>query len=209
MSSKSRGPGVRRFWKEKASGVELDVKAIVQEYPDEVLDLVDAIREAATQEDSVAQEHMWLARAQVLKESGEDVTLGTLLRTSRQDAGLSTNDLSFRVKERGVALAPTAVDILEADRVRITNVKTPGLWQTIAEVLQIDRHRLVATIRSALSDPQTEQRFTRMERGASPANRNGFLSSELAPNQEGESTSYVNWVRTELGLPPAPADTVQ
>ena len=209
MSSKSQGPGVRRFWQEKTSGAQVDVKAIVQEYPDEALDLVDAIREAAMQGDSAAQERMWLARAQVLKGSGEDVTLGTLLSTSRQDAGLSTNDLSFRVRERGVALASTAVEKLEADRVRITNVKTPGLWRTLAEILKIDRHRLVATIRCALSDPQTAQRFTRMERGTTPAKRNTFLSSELTPKHEDEPTSYINRVRTELGLPPAPTDTVQ
>ena len=207
MSNSSWGPGVRKFWKARASGEEIDIKAIVEEHPDEVMQLVDAFREAAMQEDSAAREDMWLARAQVLGRSGEAVTLGVLLRTSRESAGLSTDDLSFRIRERGARLLPTAIDMLEADRVRITNVNTPGLWQIIAEVLQIDRHRLVATIRSALSDPQRAQRFTRMDRGASPAERNMFLSSELVPQQEDETASYVNWVRSELGLPPASADS--
>ena len=91
MNSSSQGPGVRRFWQARASGVEVDVAHIVQEHPDEALALADAIREAATQEDSAARERMWLARAQVLVRSGEEVTLGALLRTSRQDAGLRHN----------------------------------------------------------------------------------------------------------------------
>ena len=209
MSNGGRGPGVQRFWKERKRGVDVDVEAIARDYPDEALDLADAIWEAARQDDSVARERMWLARTQVLSRSGEQISLGALIRSSREDASLSTTDLSYRVRERGVQLPPTAVEGLEADRVKITNVKTPGLWRTLAEVLQIDRHKLVATIRYALSDPKTTQTFTRMERGASPATRNTFLSSELAPKQNDESTSYINWVRTELGLPPTPTDTVQ
>jgi hypothetical protein len=209
MSSSSRGQGVRKFWEARASGGEVDVKAIFDEHPDEALELADAIRKAASQEDSAAQERMWLARAQVLNRFGEDVTLGALLRTSREEEGLSTSALSLRVQGRGVRLLATAIEQLEADRTRITNVKTPHLWSTLAEILKIDRHRLVATIQVALSVPHTAQRFTRMERGATAANRKQLLTSEL-PSAEGEdATSYIDWVRADLGLPHSPSDAIQ
>ena len=209
MSSSSRGQGVRKFWEARASGGEVDVKAIFDEHPDEALELADAIRKAASQEDSAAQERMWLARAQVLNRFGEDVTLGALLRTSREEEGLSTSALSLRVQGRGVRLLATAIEQLEADRTRITNVKTPHLWSTLAEILKIDRHRLVATIQVALSVPHTAQRFTRMERGATAANRKQLLTSEL-PSSEGEdATSYIDWVRADLGLPHSPSDAIQ
>ena len=209
MSSSSRGQGVRKFWEARASGGEVDVKAIFDEHPDEALELADAIRQAASQEDSAAQERMWLARAQVLNRFGEDVTLGALLRTSREEEGLSTSALSLRVQGRGVRLLATAIEQLEADRTRITNVKTRHLWSTLAEILKIDRHRLVATIQVALSVPHTAQRFTRMERGATAANRKQLLTSEL-PSAEGEdATSYIDWVRADLGLPHSPSDAIQ
>ena len=209
MNGSNQGQGVRKFWEARASGTEVDVKAIFEEYPDEALELADAIREAASREDSAARERMWLARAQVLNRFGEDVTLGTLLRTSREHAGLSTSALSSRVQERGVRLQPTAIDLLEADRTRITNVKVPGLWATLAEVLRIDRHRLVATLQVALSGSQTAQRFTRMERGATAANRERLLGIDLSSNRQEDVARYIDWVRSELGLPSSPADAVQ
>ena len=209
MDSSYRGQGVEKFWEARASGAELDVKAIFEEHPDEALELADAIREAASQEESAAQERMWLARAQVLKRSGEDVSLGALLRTSREEAGLSVSALSLRAQGRGVRLLATAIEQLEADRTRITNVKTPGLWSTLAEILKIDRHRLVATIQVVLLGSQTAQRFTRMERGATAANRKRFLNSEPSSKQREDANSYIDWVRAELGLPPSSADAIQ
>ena len=207
--SSSQGPGVRRYWKLRASGAEVDVAAIVQQYPDEALALADAIREMAIQEDSAARERMWLARSQVLKESGEEVTLGSLLRTAREELGLSTRDLSHRIQGRGVKLLTAAIEQLEADRVRITNVKTPGLWLTLTEVLQIDRHRLVAAIQAGLSGPEPAQRFTRMDRGTTTAERGRFLGSRLASSQREDTAAYMDWVRTELSLPSPPANTIQ
>ena len=209
MDSSYRGQGVEKFWEARASGAELDVKAIFEEHPDEALELADAIREAASQEESAAQERMWLARAQVLKRSGEDVSLGALLRTSREEAGLSVSALSLRAQGSGVRLLATAIEQLEADRTRITNVKTPGLWSTLAEILKIDRHRLVATIQVVLLGSQTAQRFTRMERGATAANRKRFLNSEPSSKQREDANSYIDWVRAELGLPPSSADAIQ
>ena len=52
------------------------MKAIFEQHPDEALDLAEAIQDAATLEDSVARERMWLARAHILNRSGEEVTLG-------------------------------------------------------------------------------------------------------------------------------------
>ena len=161
------------------------MKAIFEQHPDEALELAEAIQDAATQEDSLARERMWLARAHILNRSGEEVTLGALLRTSREDAGLSTNTLTSKVQERGVGLLAASIGQLEADRARITNVKTPGLWLALAEILQIDRHRLVATIQVALSGPQTAQRFTRMKREASATTRERFLVSELSSKAAG------------------------
>ena len=209
MSSSNRGQGVQKFWEARTSGGEVDVKDIFEEYPDEALDLADAIREAASQEDSAARERMWLARAHVLNRAGEDVSLGALLRTFREEAGLSTSALSSRVQARGVRLQPTAIGLLEADRARITNVKIPGLWSTLSEILRIDRHRLIATIQVALSGPQTAQRFTRMERGATAANRERLLGIDLSSERREDVTSYVDWVRAELRLPSSPADAVQ
>ena len=208
MIKSSQGPGVRKFWKARASGAEVDVKAIFEEHPGEAIALSDALREAAIQDDSIARERMWLARAQVLSQSGEEVTLGALLRTSREDVGLSTSDLSSRVQERGVRLLAAAIEQLEADRARITNVKIPGLWSTLAEILQIDRHRLVATIQVTLSGSQTAQRFTRMERGTTAANRKRVLGIDLSSEPREDATSYIDWVRVELGLPSSAADAV-
>ena len=209
MSSSDRGQGVQKFWEARARGEEMDVKAVFEEHPDEALDLADAIREAASQEDSAARERMWLARTHVLNRSGEEVSVGALLRTSREEAGLTTSALSSRVQARGVRLQPTAIGLLETDRARITNVKIPGLWSTLAEILQIDRHRLIATIQVALSGPQTAQRFTRMERGATAANREHLLGFDLSSERREDAASYIDWVRAELGLPSSPADTVQ
>ena len=209
MIMSSQGPGVRKFWKARASGAEVDVKAIFEEHPDEALALADAIREAAIQDDWVARERMWLAHAKVGDRFGNEVTLGVLLRTSREDVGLSTMELSHRAQERGVRLLAAAIEQLEAGRVRITNMKTPGLWSTLAEILQVDRHRLIATIQVELSGPQTAQRFTRMERGATAANRERLLGISLSSERREDVASYVDWVRDELGLPSSPADPVQ
>ena len=208
MSSKSLGPGVQRFWKGRARGEDVDVEAIIQEYPDEALDLAEAIWEAARREDSVARERMWLARTRVLSRSGEEATLGALLRSSREDAGLSAAILSAKIRERGVALPPTEIDQLEADRAKIVNVKTPGVWLSLAEILQIDPHRLVAMIRAALSGQQTKQGFARMGLGTQAADQS-ILGREISREPAEPSAGYVDWVRTELGLPSSPSDTVQ
>ena len=207
--SSSQGPGVRRYWELRARGAEVDVTAIVQQYPDEALALADAIREAAIQEDSADRERLWFARSQVLKESGEEITLGSLLRTAREEVGLSASDLSRVAHGRGVKLLAAAVQQLEADRTKITNVRITGLWLALADVLMIDRHRLVAAIQAALSGQEPAQRFTRMNRGATSADRVRFLTTERSMRSEEDATSYLDWVRAELGLPSTPTNTVQ
>ena len=200
---------MRKFWDAHASGEEVDVAAIVQEHPGEALPLADALREVATQKESAAKENMWLARAEVLSQSGEDISLGGLIRTSRQYAGLSTSDLSARMRERGVSVQPTAIDLVEAGRVKITNMTTTGLWPALAEILEVDRHRLVATIRGTLTNPPSTQPFTRMNRGATSADRESLLGSGVVQQQEDSaSSSYISWVRAELGLPPSLDDAV-
>ena len=209
MSSKNLGPGVQRFWKARARGEDVDVEAIIREYPDEALDLAQAIWEAARLEDSEARERMWLARTRVLSRSGEEATLGALLRSSREDAGLSAATLSAKMRERGVALPPTEIDLLEAGRAKIANVKTPGVWSSLAEILRIDPHRLVAMIRDALSGQQTKQSFVRMGLTTQAADRKSIHDSEIAREREKGSAGYIDWVRTELGLPSSPLDSTQ
>lgn len=208
MRHGSRGPAVHEFWKAWARGENVDVEAMVQQYPNEAVELADALWEAARLKDSMAKERMWLARAQVLRRSGEEETLGTLLRSSRENAGLSAKELSSCIIERGVSLPPMAIHSLESDRVKVSNVKTPGLWLTLTKVLQIDPHRLVAMIRDALSGRRTEQRFTRMERGTTDMNRRNFLGRELPRDRDDGAGHYISWVRTELGLPSSPTDSV-
>ncbi len=209
MSSKNLGPGVQRFWKARARREDVDVEAIIQEYPDEALDLAEAIWEAAKREDSAARERMWLARTRALSRSGETATLGDLLRSSREDAGLTATALSAKVRERGVALPSTEIDQLEANRAKITDVKTPGVWLSLAEILQIDPHRLVAMIRDALSDQQKKQGFATMGLRTKAADSKSILGGETTREREEGSASYIDWVRTELGLPSSPFDSVQ
>ena len=209
MSRTNRGQGVQKFWEARASGKQVDVQAIFEEHPNEALNLVDAIREAASLEDSLARERMWLARAHVLNRAGENVSLGALLRASREEVGLSTSALNSRMLARGIRLQPAAIGLLEGDRAKLTNVKIHGLWSALAEILRIDRHRLIASIQVALSDSQTAPRFTRMERGATAADRERLLGIDLASDIEKDEASYVDWVRSELGLPSSLADTVQ
>ena len=209
MTNPDIGPGVRKFWEARSRGEEVDVPAIVREHPDEVVAIADAIREAAIREESSVREGMWLARARVLSRAGEDVSLGTLIRTSRQYAGLSTRDLSYKVKEHGVSLPPTAIEFIETGKVELTNVRTAGLWMALSEILEIDRHRLVATIRGTLANPQSTQRFTRMDRGATTTDRKGLLGSGVTPQQRDSAASYIGWVRAELGLPQSLEDSIQ
>ena len=209
MRSKNPGPGVQKFWKARARGKDVDVEAIVQEYPDEALDLAEANWEAAKLEDSEARERMWRARSRALSRSGEEATLGALLRSSREDAGLTAAALSAKVRERGVALPPTEIDLLEAGRAKIADVKTPGVWLSLAEILQIDPHRLVAMIRDALSGQQTKQGFVTMGLRTKAADSKSFLGGAISRKREEGSASYIDWVRTELGLPSPPFDAVQ
>ena len=209
MSSSGHGPGVRRFWDARAAGTQTDLMAIVQECPEEALALADAMREAAAQEESLARERMWRARARVLGRAGEDVTLGALLRRSRQDRGLSPTALSAKVGAQGAPLHPMAIEQLEADRASIMNVRTAGLWLALATVLRIDRHRLVAAIRAALAGPQPAHRFTRMGRGTKAVDRERFIGAAGSPERDQDAAGYIEWVRGELGLPSAPTDAAQ
>lgn len=201
MSSEKLGPGVQRFWNARNRGEDVDVEAIVQAYPDEALDISEAMWEAARLEDSVARERMWLARSRVLSRSGEEATLGVLLRSSREYAGLSAAALSAKILDRGVVLQPSEIDQLEADRAKISNMKTPGVWLSLSEILQIDQHRLVAMIRNALAGQQTKQGFAPMGLRTEAADNKSILGSKSSRMQDEGSTSYISWVKAELGLP--------
>ena len=211
MGNGDTGPGVRKFREAYAAGAEPDAAAIVREHLDEALALADAVIEAAAHESSEGRTRMWMARAEVLSRAGEDVTLGTVIRRFREHSRLSRAALSAELGERGAALSPTALEQIEANRVTIAHIRTPGLWPALAEVLRIAPHQLVATIGIALSAPRRGSRSARMERDATPADRARFLGeAERAdgsggPGLDEDASSYLEWVKAELGLPQPPS----
>ena len=174
MASGDIGPGVRRFMDARTRGERVDVAALAREYPNEALELAEAVRRAAAQDDSRARQLMWFARAEVLNDAGEDATLGAILLAARRDRNLTTTALSNAVRRRGANLLPLAIDRLEANQVMVANVD-PAIWTAVVAELQIDRHLVVAGIQMALDAPRAGRSFTRMDRGASASDREKFL----------------------------------
>ena len=208
MSSTEVGAGVRRFREARARGDEPDAAALAREYPDEALDLAAAVRWAAARDDSLAREQMWLARAAVLSTAGEDVTLGALLRAARNRRGLSIRALVDAARERGASLHPMAVEQLEANQAPVGNV-APEVWWVIIEELQIDHHRALAGIALAVSAPQANHAFTRMERGARDSDRERLLDDAASSGSGAVGGEYLERVRAALGLPSTLDDAMQ
>ena len=210
MGNEGIGPGLRQFREAYAAGAEPDAAAIVRDHPDEALALADAVIAAAAHKSSEYRTRMWAARPQGLERTGEDVRLGSVIRRFREHARLSRNSLSQTLMERGITLHPTALEQIEANRAPIANILTPGLWLALAEVLRIAPHQLVATIGIALSAPRRGPRSTRMERGATPADRARFLGEAERGDESGgagldeDAARYLEWVKAELGLPQPP-----
>ena len=209
MGNGVTGPGVQKFREAYAAGAEPDVAAIVREHPDEALALANAVIKAAAHKSSEGRTRMWMARAEVLGRAGEDVTLGAVLRRFREHSGLSRDVLSAEMAERGTALSPTALEQIEANHAPIANIRTPGLWPALAGVLHIAPHQIVAAIEGALSAPRGP-RSTRMERGATPTDRERFLGEAKRADMRGgqgpgeDAARYLEWVKAELGLPQPP-----
>ena len=208
MTNSEIGPGVRRFREARARGDEPDAAALVHEYPDEVLDLADELRRAAARDDSIAREQMWLARAAVLRNAGEDVTLGAMLRSARSRRGLTITTLIDAVQERGETLHPMVVEQLEANQATASNVP-PEVWPVMVEELQIDRHRALAGIAIAVSAPRADRAFTRMDRSASASDREKFLDEEASSGSNAVAADYLERVRAALGLPSTLDDAIQ
>lgn len=208
MTSAEIGPGVRRFIEMRARGERPDVPALASRYPKEALDLVEAARRAAVQDESRARELMWFARAEVLRDAGQDSSIGAALRRARRERKLSITLLSSALRERGVELLPIAIDHLEENRVTIKNVD-PEVWSAVIEELQIDRHLVVAGIQMALDAPSTSPSFTRMDRRASTSDREEFLAEATASPPDEGAAEYLERVRQALGLPSALDDTPQ
>ena len=210
MGNGDTGPGVRKFREAYDAGSEPDAAAIVREHPGEALALADAVIAAAAHKASEGRTRMWTARAEALGRTGEDVTLGAVIRRFREHSRLSRDALSAELRERGTALSPTALEQIETNQAPIANIRTPDLWSALADVLRIAPHQLVATIGIALSAPRRGPRSTRMERGATPADRARFLGEAERGDESGgagldeDAARYLEWVKAELGLPQPP-----
>ena len=191
----------------RTRGERVDVAALAREYPNEALELADAVRRAAAQDDSRARQLMWFARAEVLNDAGEDATLGAILLAARRDRNLTTTALSNAVRRRGANLLPLAIDRLEANQVMVANVD-PAIWTAVVAELQIDRHLVVAGIQMALDAPRASRSFTRMDRGASASDREKFLDDTATPQRETDTDDYLERVRSALDLPSAMGDAV-
>ena len=174
MTSSTIGPGVLRFRDLLARGEEVDVAAITLEYPEEALALADEVRHSIVRDSSLARERMWLARIGVLRDAGEDASLGTTIRGERSERDLTVAALARAIRERGGDLSSAGLRQIEANQVD-TNVE-PAIWRAVIDEMDLDSHTLAAEIWVALSD-----------RGV--------------PKPEAEA--YLERVRAELGMPTA------
>ena len=174
MTSSTIGPGVLRFRDLLDRGEEVDVAAITLEYPEEALALADEVRQAIARDSFLARERMWRARIEVLRDAGEDASLGTTIRSERTERGLTVAALARAIRERGGDLSSAGLRQIEANQVD-TNVE-PATWRAVIDEMDLDSHTLVAEIWVALSD-------------------------QGVPKPEAEA--YLERVRAELGMPTA------
>ena len=209
MTRTEIGPGVRRFREARERGEEPDAAALGREYPDEMLAIADEVRRAATRDDSDARQQMWLARAAVLQDAGEDVTLGAMLRRARSRRGLTIDSLVEALRHRGKNVLAMAFERLESNRATVRNVD-PAVWAAIVEELEVDHHRALAGITMAVSAPHSNRTFTRMERGATGSEREKFVDQAASPESDDVvAGEYLERVREAFGLPSALSDTSQ
>ena len=197
--SGGHGPGVRMFLEAYEASTDMDVAAIVRAHPGEALAVAGAIREAAEDREAAARIRMWRARARALGEAGEDASLGTLLRDYRRGAELTATALSEMVRERGGQLHHVAIGRLEENGAHIPNVPE-AVWPVLADVLGIDRHLLFVSIGDTAAANPSSPRFTRMERGATAADRERALG-EADGGDGGPLDDYLERVRAALDLP--------
>ena len=180
------GPGVRRFREARARGEEPDAGAIAREHPGEALAIADELRRTEALYWARAHEEMWLARAEVMRDAGEDVTFGTVLRNAREDRGLTVSALAAGARERGADLARTTIERLEANQIAVTEVE-PAVWAALFDDLEIERHEFVAGVWMALLEMQGERAVT----------STGRRVSALEP----DAADYLDRVRVALGIP--------
>ena len=180
------GPGMRRFREARAKGEEPDAGAIAREHPDEALAIADEVRRTEALYWARAREEMWLARAEAMRDAGEDVTFGTVFRNAREDRGLTIPDLATAARERGADLARTTIERLEANQIAVTDIE-PAVWAALFDDLEIERHEFVAGLWIALLEMQGERAFT----------STGFRAGTLEP----DAADYLDRVRVALGIP--------
>ena len=101
-----------------------------------------------------------------------------------------------------------AVEQLEANQAPVGNV-APEVWWVIIEELQIDHHRALAGIALAVSAPQANHAFTRMERGARDSDRERLLDDAASSGSGAVGGEYLERVRAALGLPSTLDDAMQ
>ena len=180
------GSGVRRFREALARGEEPDAGVIAREHPGEALAIAEEVLRAEALYWARAREEMRLARAEVMREAGEDVTFGTVFRNAREDRGVSISALAAVARERGADLAPTTIERLEANQIAVTDVD-PEVLAALIDNLQIGRHEFVASVWMALLEMQTHHSFT----------STGRRASTLEP----DAADYLDRVRNALGIP--------
>ncbi|MYB42521.1 MAG: hypothetical protein F4X76_10110 [Chloroflexi bacterium] len=180
------GPGLRRFRDARARGEEPDPGVIAREHPGEAIAIADEVRRTEALYWARAREEMWLARAEAMRDAGEDVTFGTALRNAREDRGHSVPALAAAARERGADIARTTIERLEANQIAVTEIE-PVVWVALLDDLEIELHEFVAGLWIALLEMQGERAFT----------STGFRAGTLEP----ESAAYLDRVRVALGIP--------
>ena len=187
MASDTIGPGLRKFREAAARGEQVDVLALMDEYPSEALAIVDEVQVPIKHDRPMMREHMWLARDEVERDAGRDADLGAMLRAEREYRGITVADLARSVQVLGVDLDAATLERLEANQgVDID----PGSWAAVVAELELDPYHVVANIRRSLSPLRAE---------GEPLS-GAMLSRE--PTRD--VADYLDRVRSALGIPTAP-----
>ena len=130
--------------------------ALMDEYPDEALAIVDEVQAPTARDWSIMRERMWLAREEAEIDVGRDAGLGTVLRHARERRGVTVAGLARSLEGRGIGLDASALEQLEADQgVDID----PEVWAAVVDELGLDRHHVVANIRRTLSPLRAEGEY--------------------------------------------------
>ena len=192
---------VEVYWDVVESGEEPDLAALIRDFPDEALALVDADIEHARRTAGKAREKFWRTRVRALAKIALDKPLGTLLEERRRSLRLSRQALVEHLVPAGVPVVGLTIEKLETGALPAHSV-APGHWAAFARALQLDAWLLFTTIEQAVQQaPKARGQFARMDRLATDEEREGFLSAGPLESPA-DPERYLRQVRTALGLPP-------